>query len=318
MDVSAGGALKAAFEAFRPRPKRLVLARASLIYTLAVLILFGGLLVLNPGPLGAFIGWYGQVMAVDGDLQALSHIPFPPVLFGLFAQCVLVLFCYFALSAAYEACCLRWLIQGRQEGLLGFDFGPDERRIYAGYWVWGLLYLTVWVAIGGVFGALAMGLVALGVDVDAVDQPASPLQVAARLAQLGVIAAIGIRFAPAAALSIARGRLSFASAWLETKPRFASLAMSYAALYALLAAALAATWALGALALFSGAFPTIAALGPGPDPQVVLGILGNALLEPRAGLIGFILLAVHLAIAPVFMVALFGVNARVALSARPS
>jgi hypothetical protein len=261
-------------------------------------------------------------MAVDGDLDALSHIAFPRALFGLFAQVALVLSGFFALTAAYEAACLRWLIEGRSRGPLGFSFDAEARRIYAGYWLWAFLYLVIAVAVGSLFGALAMGLVALGVDVNAVDQPASPLQVAARLTQGGVTAAIGVRFAPAAALAMARGRLSFLNAWAMTRPMFWPLFSAYAALYALLAGALSLTWGFGAAALFGGVLPKIAALGAGPDPQVVLGILGNALLEPRAGLIGLILLAAHLLIAALFMVALFGVNARVAMdcdtSFRPS
>jgi len=314
--MSVAAPLKATFAAFRPRPRRFVLARASLIYALATLCLFGGFIALNPGPLGAFVGWYGQVMAVDGDLEALSRIAFPSPLFGLFAQFVLVLFGYFAISAAYEAACLRWLIATRVEGRLGFSFAAEARRIYVGYWAWAALFLVITVGVASLFGALAMGLVALGVDINAVDQPTSPLQVAARLTQIGVIAALGTRFAPTAALSLTREGLSFTAAWSVTRPIFAPLLVSYTALYALLVAALLSVWTIGAALLFGGVVPKIAALGAGPDPQVVLGILGNALLEPRAGVIGFILLAVHAVIAPIFMVALFGVNARVAMLAR--
>lgn len=207
--------LNATFFAFKKREQRFVLTRAAVGYFLIYLLLTAAYFALIWTSLGALIGWYGEAMQAASQGGEPSA---PPVeLFTLapyaaaFAILALILF------AAFEAACLRWLVRGESGGgVLGLTLGADTWRVFATYFLWlgffiafSILIVLFYVAtqaISSLGGAATLMAIVLGA-----------------LAPLGFLALLiwgAVRFAPAAATSIARGRFAFFEAPAVSRGRF--------------------------------------------------------------------------------------------------
>jgi hypothetical protein len=218
------------------------------------------------------------------------------------------LFFFYVLCAAYEAACLRWMIRREAPGLFGLNLGADTWRVYSGYWLWFAISTGVSMAVSTVTTPLmffVMAPVGEATDPMAMLGPMFGVQVVAIVLQYAAMIFVGVRFAPAAATSIARKRFAFFEAWKVTKGRFWALFGSFFILmfaYVLVSLVFAGL----ALAVFATRLYDFSA-GEVPDFQ--------ALLTP--GVIALFAVGYGLSIVTglVFVILSFGVNARAVIAA---
>lgn len=217
-----------------------------------------------------------------------------------------VAFFYCVLTASFEAACLRWMIRGERPGLFGMTLDQDTWRVYGIYWIWALCGVVGWIGFLIVNGLtsyfLAENLIARGA-------------VAAVYGMLMLVAAAAL--APAAAVSIAERRLVFGEAAQATEAHFGSLLGTYALLFGvqwLVSTAWPAIWMLWKLkgdvaAHFEGATDLTSAL------MAYNAAMAATVSTPGALSEYWVLSAAMFALQFVFMVLVYGANARVALLA---
>jgi hypothetical protein len=249
-----------------------------------------------------------SLFSISGD-SASSDQVFGAIgaMFWVFLIGLVFVFALYVLFAAYEAACLRWMIWRQAPGLFGLNLSADTWRVYAGYWIW----LVIQMVISMVVSILMMPLtfmVLVPVSNGAPEtQMASLLgvQFIIYLVQYAVLIFVGVRFAPAAATSIARRRFSFFDAWKVTRGRFWALFGSFFVLGSAYLVVLAVLMTVVFAAVFNAAGGFTSA--PMTDP--------SALLQPTM-LATFGGLYLLLLITGVFYVVLsFGVNARAVIAA---
>jgi hypothetical protein len=224
------------------------------------------------------------------------------------------LFPFYILCAAFEAGCLRWLIHGDRGGFMGLTLGAETWRVWSVYWMWVLLNIAFSMALSIVMMVL-MGVVAVGAGGD----PTATLTVLPvfYVVQYSLMIYFGVRFAPAAATTIARRRFAFFDAWTVTKGRFWALLGSFVLLYLIYAAFGLAMGAVWYVTVLGAAAPDLSGIGTDPARlnQVVLEFAQaylRSLTEPRTWAILGALQVVGSIVALVFYVATFGINARAA------
>jgi hypothetical protein len=314
-------ALNATFFAFRKREKGGVLLGATLAFIAGAVLLTAVFLALTWASVVEVVRWYGQIISAAGDPQALANIGFPAGLLAFFPLFFLWLFFFFVLYAAYEAACLRWLVRGETGGLLGLTLGGDTWRVYSTYWVWFGLYLAGSTAL-----SLAMVAI-LGVALGGMATDSNQMGVSAGLSvallyilYYGAMIYFAVRFAPAAATSIARRRFAFFESWRVTKGRFWPLLGSFLLIWLI---NVVTTIVLGSVALtllFAGAFANVDMTKASSDPQAFLttymSAMGQVFSNPvtLAGLAIYYVAATFVGM--VFVLLFFGVNARAALAAQ--
>lgn len=306
--------LDATFFAFRKRDRRFVLTRASGAYLALALLLGAAYLTATWGAWGAIFAWYIDVVrsaASGGE----PHMPPMGPLLALAPWMFLAAVAGYVLFAAYEAACLRWLLRGESGGgLFGLNLGADTWRVFACYWAW----LGLWAGFVVFVAGFYLGVRALAVI-------AGPLQImlmlVAALAPLGLLALlifVAVRLAPGAAMSVARGRFSFFSAWRATRGRFWALLGGFFTLivgYVVIASIMSQVFQIPVQTELA---PIMAGILAGGDADGALASLRAAFMTPMFFALGAAYLAAAVILASVFRVALFGVNARAVLAATSS
>ena len=307
-------ALNATFFAFRKREKRGVLTMATIAYVAICIVAVGLFTALNFGAVVDYATWYGSIFseatkagAGGGALPPEAMMP-PASVMALGPMLFLFQILFYVIAAAYEAACLKWLIHGETGGLFGFSFGADTWRVYFTYWIWLFLSIVIGIVLFIVFGAATAGAIgAAGGD-------AASLGLAALLIPILLLVLclawlwIAVRLAPAAATSVARRRFAFFDAWKVTKGRFWSLFGAFFLLWVMYCVAYLLLYAVGGFAIVLGFMNNVGAMGENPSPDQVLA----ALMQPQV-LIPLVLVSiVAIAGSFVWMVAMFGVNARAA------
>ncbi len=309
------GALDATFFAFRKRERSGVLLMATLAYIGIAAIMGVAFWFLNKQGIGDYFNW-AMSLSQNAALQKPGVPPsvemmMPPAsVMGLAPSYLIFTFLYYLLFAAYEAACLRWMVRGESGGLLGLSLGADTWRVYAGYWLWFFLL------IAGYIGVILVALVIGAVGGVAGGESAAGATVL--LVILGVVAALAgwlyaaVRFAPAAATSIARRRFAFFDAWKVSKDRFWALFGGFVLLIlAYVVATIIAGVVVGGLigANMFTQFGTAEAGTVSPD-QVFAQLLAPQTLVPI-----LVLYAGLIVVAMFVMLGFFGVNARAAQAA---
>ena len=225
----------AAFEAFRKRERGGVLTQASIGFTLILLIGLGASVALLWPVMSEVVSWYMKLL---GALPKASAAPLdptvpPPVIppppasiFMLIPAYFLILFFVYVTTAAYEAACLRWMVRGEAGGaFFGLNLSRETWRIYLGYWLW---FCGYFVANYGIqYGALAVGGI-IGFAAGALGGGNTAVGMFAGIAGGVIFAIVGlciyawaaVRFAPAAATSVALRRFAFFDAWRVSKDKF--------------------------------------------------------------------------------------------------
>lgn len=305
--------LNATFFAFRKRGPGGALLSTSLLFAALWVVLLALFAWLNWRPVLDYLQWLGTMnqsmeQADPNDPFAIFAAMTPPAsVAGLFPSYVLFLLLNYLLLASYEAACLKWMIHGERGGLLGLALNADTLRIYFTYWLWYFLLMAAYMA-GAIIGFGVVLGVALASQGDS-DSMGPAAAVAILLVMLGVIVAMiyfAVRFAPAAAASIARRRFSFFDAWTVTKGRFWALFGSFALLFVIY---FVAVMALGGAAMFAIAGGLVSQMQQAGEPRSLEDALA-IFSSPAAWAPLVICYGVIIAVAFVFYIALFGVNAR--------
>jgi len=313
MDVSTQP-LNATFFTLQHRD-RAVLLPATLLMIVWVALVIAAFVALNWGFFAQLLALMqqGTSAQMPDDQAAAFAMRLMTLVFSVF----LFLFPLYMVLAAYEAACLRWMLRGEVPGLFGFALDHDMWRVYGVYWCWLILQFAVSLAVSIIttpFVFMTMG--------DIMNDPSPEtmlhwqLSVQLPLAVLQYIPLIflGVRFAPAAAASIARKRFSFLDAWTVTRGRFWAVFGSLAVLLVLfficyIAIAIGVAYAVFGAPLFEAlaSFPDLD--GPRLERLVGNGLTPQALGVAAIGYAGVLVLWIGYALMS------FGVNARAALAA---
>lgn len=311
--------LNATFFAFRKRGRGGVLFGATLTYAILMLLLLGLFAYLNWQAVVDYINWtvtMGQSAekADPADPSAVFASMMPPAsVMSLLPMYSLFMLISYFLLAAYEATCLRWMIRGETKGLFGLALDADTLRVYFTYWVWFFLFLALYLVVAIVFAGVGVGLLmsaGSGGDPSALGPSLGVMLI---MLFAAIIAAIyfGVRFAPAAATSIAKRRFAFFDAWTVTKGRFWALFGSFLLLFVM--------YFVGLIILSVGmsvamGVNMVGQMQAGAEPQTPEQAFAM-LASP--GVWGPLVVCYALMIVGAFMfyIALFGVNARAAAAA---
>ncbi len=221
-------ALNATFFTLKSRD-RAILAPATFARVLILAVLIGLFVLLNWG----FFSHIGALFASGFEETSEQDAGrFVAGMFGVFGFGILFMIPMYLAFAAYEAACLRWMIRGEAPGFFGLTLDHDTWRVYGIYWCWVVGYMV----IGTVASIIAMPIMMMTMGDIIADPSPDPmrmlqwqLSVQAPLMLLQYIPMIyfGVRFAPAAATSIARRRFSLFEAWAVTRGRFWALFGSF-------------------------------------------------------------------------------------------
>lgn len=308
--------LNATFFTLRKRD-RAVLLPATLVMAALVALIAAAFLAIN-------WGFFSQLLEMirQGRTEPLSDaesVFFVSGVFMLFGSTILLLFPFYLVLAAYEAACLRWMIRGETPGLFGLTIDNDTWRVYGVYWCWVLLQY----AIGMVAGVVMVPLMFMTMGAIIADPTPDPMemlrwqlsvQLPLTLLQYVPLAFFGVRFAPAAATSVARRRFSFFDAWTVTKGRFWELFGSFAVLWLIAGAAFIVVLGTFYGVLFGQLIAALFADWPNAHAEGVEAAM-ERLFSPAV--IPFVIAgyAAYFAICIGYMLMSYGVNARAALAA---
>jgi hypothetical protein len=301
--------LKATFEAFKKHERSGVLTQASVAYLLITFIVFGLFVWMNLPAFGEIFAWYGQVFQAAGYGGAP---PEPPMaMLRIIPGYILLMLAVFVLLASYEAACLRWLVRGETDGVLGLTLGPDTWRIYAGYWVWFGLYLGFYLASVIVI-AIVAGVLSTGGDATLTGIVVSILALVIFCAAIYFM----VRLAPAAATSVAQGRFSFFKAWTVTRGRFGALFGSFLVLILLYFVGVIVLYIVAAALFGVMMAPMLMQSGGTVAPQQIAAAMSGAFSSPNGVITLLAVYALYFVLATTLYVGFFGVNARAVLVAR--
>jgi hypothetical protein len=303
--------LDATFFAFKKRDQRFVLTRAAAAYLALYLVGCAIYAVLAWSAIAPAYGWYfnaimtasegGEPPAPPADLMRLAPLGLGSVI------------AFMALFAAFEAACLRWLVRGESGGgLFGLKAGADTWRIFAIYWLWILVSLVIIIAVV----LLYVGLQAIGSIGGAAQLAAMLVGGLVPLAVLALWIFIAVRLAPAAAESIAQQRLVFFGAWRVTRGHFWPLLGSFVIIIVgYLVVALIAGQIIQ-IPIEREMAPIVHEMMTSRDASEAARRMAAVMQTPTFLIFGSLYLIVTAAIACVYYVAMFGVNARAAQAAR--
>lgn len=302
-------ALNATMFAFRKRERGGVLTSATIAYVVLFILMFATFAALNWRGVQDYMMWVASIAQNPGeayDPSSSAHMP-PASVMALFPAYFVFLFVYYLLFAAYEAACLKWMIHGEVSGPFGLSLGADTWRVYAGYWIWFLLLLGAYFGFGIVAVIFMGSIFAFGAAAD--PSAANSLLVIVPIViilALSMMLFFAVRFAPAAATSIARRRFAFFQAWTVTKGRFWELLGSYALLFVMY---FVAVMILSVGIVFAIAMSTAAmtSAGGSPEEAMAAAFASPSALIPVAAIYLLIILAAF-----IWLLAMFGVNARAA------
>jgi hypothetical protein len=311
------------FNAFATRARPFVLLRATIGCGLLLVAIYGLFVWLCWPLIVATVSWYGEFFAFfAANTQPPEQAPWsafpPPAYFQLVGGLHLLSFLVYIVIASWEAACLRWLVRGETGGLfLGLGLGADTWRIWLGYWIWFfflfaailVLYLPLtFLVISAIFASSARG------EINPTSEATQILAVVPllMLAWIALVIWVAVRFAPAAAVSVALRRFAFHLAWNATRGRFWTLFGAYASWIAFYVVAFLVIYAIALLVILAPAFASLATARGQPDP----GVLLTALTTPRTWISVLVCYATLLVVAATTYVGLFGVNARAAVLAK--
>lgn len=309
--------LNATFFAFKKRERGGVLWGASIAYAVLAIVLFGGFTALNWQAISDYGTWAASMSQQSGAATDPNN-PFggmapPASVMALGAWYSLFMIVFYLLLAAYEAACLRWMIRGETKGFFGLALDGDTLRVYFTYWLWLILAIVLYIVLAVVVVGIVAG-VAMGGGVQNSDPSA--------IASLGIGAFAGglalcllliyfaVRFAPAAATSIAKRRFAFFDAWTVTKGRFWALLGAFLLLWLMYIVGICLFYGAALFALGAQFWQQMATGGPASQADMAAMFASPTVWAPL--LVLYLLLLVG---GFVFYVALFGINARAAQAA---
>jgi hypothetical protein len=312
-------ALNATFFAFRKREQSGVLTGLSIAFAILALVLAGSFVALFWSSIGPFISWYAQVIsaAATNDTAAIESIGFPETLPMFILGVFLWLFPIYILFAAYEAGALRWMVHGERAGFMGLSLGAPTWRVWSVYWIWFLLNIAFSIVMSIVMGVV-IGVLAVSSGGD----PGAAMAAlpAVYVLQYGLMIYFGVRFAPAAATTIARRKFAFFDAWTVTKGRFLPMLGSFILLYLIYLVVALVLAGVGFAYIVSVAQIDLTSISADPANvehalQAIMPAVMGALAQPQSWVVLGAMQLVSVILGMVFYMAFFGINARAALVA---
>ena len=304
--------VSAALFAFQRREQRFVLTRATLAYLALRIVVGAAFFALTWSSWGAILHWYAEAIrgvSTGGDptappLEVFAAVAPWAAVSGLLG---LVIF------AAFEAACLRWMVRQEPGGPFGIGFGADTWRVFAIYWMWFACLLAVTVGVVAFY--LALRTLA---GLHQVLQVAAMLIGAlAPLGLIGVLLWVGVRLSPAAATSVASKKLTFFGAWGATRGRFWPLLGAFVLVFVGYLVAATVLDAILRIPFTSALMPAWEQLiVGGGSPADFIAKLQEVFSQPTYIAFGVLYIVMITALACVFYVAWFGVNARVVHAAQ--
>lgn len=306
-------ALNATFFAFRKRERNGVLTTTTIAYVVICIVTFGLFGALNFGAVVDYMNWLQSVSAsadpTTGALPPDAMTP-PASIIALAPMLFLFQLFYYVIAAAYEAACLRWMIRGETGGVFGFSFGADTWRTYFTYWIWFFLMLGFGIVFFVVAGGFIGSLFAIGASGGDTSGGGALYLIVPIVLVLVVLALlyVAVRLAPAAATSVARQRFAFFDAWKVTKGRFWGLFGAFFLLFVMYCVGAVLLSAIGGVAVGMGAMSQASTIGSEPTPEQMMAVFS----QPQVLIPLLLTYGVMIIGAFVFMVALFGINARAA------
>lgn len=309
--------LNATFFAFRKRERGGVLLGASFAYAAIAIVVTGLFAWLNWQAVVDYFNWSMSMGAraetIDpNDPYAMNAMMPPASVMSIIPAYFLMSLIFYFLFAAYEAACLRWMIHGEVKGFMGLTLDADTLRVYFTYWLWFFLLMAVYVVLIIVGMGAGMGAVFAAQAGDG-GQLGAAMGIAVLLcfALLFALIYLAIRFAPAAATSIARKRFAFFDAWKVTKGRFWALFGAFVLLFLMFfVGIMVLTFGLG-MAMGLGMMGQISAANePASMDELMAMFSSPAVWAPVVALYALMIVGSF-----VFYVAMFGVNARAAQAA---
>ncbi len=311
--------LKATFFAFRKREQSGVLLRLSIAFLVVAVVLCGAFAALFWTSIGPVVQWYGQVIAAAAanDTTAIEAAGIPTGFFSLIGGLLLFMFPFYILCAAFEAGALRWMIHGESKGFMGIALDAPTWRVWSSYWIWLLLNIAFSIVMS-VLMAVLIGVLAVSAGGD----PTATLAAMPvfYLFQYALMIYFGVRFAPAAATSVARRKFSFFQSWTVTKGRFLPLLGSFFLLYLIYLIVSVALVAVVFAVVLGPAAPDLAAAAGDPARlnQTIVEIFQSyiqSMSNPQNWIVIGALQTVATLLGVVFYIAMYGVNARAAIAA---
>ncbi len=305
--------LSATFFAFKKREKAGVLFGASFALLISMAVLFGALVAFNINRFGAIGAWYADMLAA----QFAHEIPAPPPpeLFALLPSYLVVTFVMIILLATYEAACLRWFTRGEVSGFLGLSLGADTWRVWFAYWCWLGLFLAAYLAMILILVALTFAAVFIATFLHAGKETAVIAALAGLPLTYAFMIFVAVRFAPAAALSVARRKFSFFSAWRATRGRFWALFGSFLLIWLLALLAIVVLYVLAAAGAVSMSGLTMRDFESYATPSEAFGSLAAQFATPQVYAVGAACYVLAWWVHFALYVGLYGINARAALAA---
>lgn len=301
-------ALNATFFAFRKRERSGVLTTITIAYIVIAVAIFGVFGWLNYGTFVDYFTWATEMSANPGQMMQ------PPAsVIALGPMMLLLQIFYYIIAAAYEASCLRWMIRGETGGILGFSFGADTWRVYFTYWIWFFLAIAIGIGMFVVFGSVIGSMFAFGAAGGDTSNAGGMVIVAPLLflVVFCVLIYISVRLAPAAATSVARNRFAFFDAWKVTRGRFWALFGAFVLLFLMYFVAYVVLSAAVGVAIGVGMAGSMGTVSENATPEEIMALFSQpAVLAPLIAIYGVMIIGAF-----IFMVALFGINARAAVAA---
>lgn len=289
----------AARYAFAKRERRFVLLRAALAFLVLNAILYGVFAYLARDAFADYMAWATQIAESGGFTPGTPPPPPPQTVIEAVPMALLVGVLFLVLMAAYEAASLRWLVRSEAGGgLFGLKLDADTARVFLVYLTW------IGVVIGVYLAVLLFGVV-LSLVLAIVRAPVGLFLALAPLMLLCLMAYVGVRFAPAAAATIATQRYAFFRAWTVTHGRFWSLFGAFAFILIIYLVATLVLYAIYLFAIMGGAMSTVMESGGRPDPEAMRALA----MTPGAMTASILLNIVMIAAYQVTLIAMFGVNA---------
>jgi len=293
---------------------RAVLLPATLAFVVILLVLIAAWAAMNWHTFMLFVELFRTFP--DAPSETVGMEMFTGMM-GLFLSTVLMLFPIYVATASYEAACLRWMIRGESPGFFGLTLDHDTWRVYGVYWCWFVTNLAISTVAGMLMWPvmfMMMGDIVTQVPNEPDQAALWELQIkmqALSLIQYIPMIFIGVRFAPAAATSIARRRFSFFEAWTVTSDRFWSLLGSFVLIWLLAGVVIVAT----SIPTATRVWPYFEALWRDPGNEAAMRAYFEQFFAPEHLIwipIGYgVTLLVSLGVALLS----YGVNARAALVA---
>lgn len=304
------GDFDATFFAFRKRDRRFALTRAAIAYLVGYLVILAAYLAVTWGSLSALLGWYFGTVGSIAQGGTFAPPPFD-ALATMAPAGVGVAIAALILFAAFEAACLRWLVRGESGGgFLGLTLGADTWRVFGTYFAWLGLFIAFCIlivafylmtgAIAGMGGAAQIVAMLLGA-----------------LAPLGFIALLlwgAVRFAPAAAASVARGRFAFFEAPGLTKGRYWPLLGSFLILWVIYLVAATVIGQIIQIPLMGEMAPMMQDMMRG-DTSRMAERLQALITSPTYLAVTAVYTLASAILSIILYIAMFGVNARAVLAA---